>query len=128
MRNFSRELKNNKWVFSLDKRNNDERPRVRIRPKCKDCVKQGLQRPARSETWCKGLCKKHAGQKGLKDPKEKQKTKKTCMMNLSAKVNKESRKKKQRPGTEIQKEHPATELPEDSEHSEVSAHEDGVVY
>ena len=99
---------------------------------------------ARREAWCEGLCKKHAGQKGMEDPKKKQKTKKTHMMKLKAKVKKASMKKKQRPATEIQKEQeplekrqkmwklirqpgPAIELPEDSEHSEVSKHEDGVV-
>ena len=73
LRNFNREWKDGKWEYSLDERNYDDRPRVRtgrMRHKCKDCVKQGLNRLAQNFAWCNGLCKMHARQKGLKDPKK----------------------------------------------------------
>lgn len=74
MRNFTRQWKNGKWKYSLDSRNYDERPRaraVRIRPNCEECAKQGLKGLAHNYAWCNGLCKMHAGQKGLKNLKKR---------------------------------------------------------
>ena len=62
----------------FDWRNYAERPRKRIRnrPDCKECVKQGLKGLAQNAKWCEGYCKKHAREKGLKNLKKKNKTKK----------------------------------------------------
>ena len=66
--------------FVPDKRNDAERHRVRVRvrPTCSDCAEQGVpDRPARTEVWCKGLCRKHATEKKLKQP-PRRKSKKFC--------------------------------------------------
>ena len=69
------------WFFIKDDRKSADRVRrkryrhdvsnrVRSLEDCPECVKQGLPKPgrARRESWCEGLCKKHAKEKGLKKP------------------------------------------------------------
>ena len=72
------EWENDKWKYSLDVRNYPERPRVRhrTRPNCKECVHQGLKGLAHNDAWCKGFCKMHAKQRGLKEPNHR--TKPNC--------------------------------------------------
>lgn len=93
-RDFTKEWKNGKLVFCTkepDLRNYDERPRVRhrLRPNCKECVKQSLCGLAHNDAWCKRFCKMHAGQKGLKDPKGKKSHKAKVKKETKVKVKKE---------------------------------------
>ena len=58
-----------------DKRSNLARGRKRPgtqtkKTTCKTCAADGKDTKARYEPWCKGLCKKHARQQGLRPPHE----------------------------------------------------------
>ena len=63
--------KNARVVLLPDRRSDAERGRVRTRPVCADCAKEGAKSKAQRATWCEGLCKKHARKHGLTHPPKK---------------------------------------------------------
>ena len=63
--------KNARVVLLPDRRSDAERGRVRTRPVCADCAKEGAKSQAQRATWCEGLCKKHARKHGLTHPPKK---------------------------------------------------------
>ena len=136
---FTKEWKDGKLVFCTydepDLRKYAERPRVRhrLRPNCKECVKQGLKGLAHNDAWCKGFCKMHAGQQGLKDPKGKNKTKVKVKKETKVKMKKEPKVTAEAAAEnaakmwKVETLNPQAELPEDwedSEDSEASKKED----
>ncbi len=97
-----------------DKRSDAERMRTRTRthhlrrPVCPDCAKEGAKSKAQTETWCDGLCKKHARKHGLTPP-----PKKACKPNATEK---EAKLMQDRFGAELKL--AKKEEPEEKEHQE----------